>query len=689
MTKAGRIIRRVTSVFKKKELTRVTPPPPPPEIVSTATSGQGMSVDPIKAATTPRTSRSITPTTTPTPKPTRQPISQAQQAQTQQQLTTTRTGVQAEQQLAIQRAAQQPTSRPIGVVTSAEPTRRLERFQAKVQTKRQQLRQEQRREPTVIRGAAQTGLGIAGSILPTAIFVRDIATQPKETIKGIRTGVQAIATQPELRQQVFSDIKQTIKQEPGVAVGFIATEVAFLKGTGAISKAAQISRISKAAKIPTKFVGVQKNIPTGAVTDIVFKTGVGEVGIARAITKTGPKVSSTVVIGKVGKRGVVFPTAKEVFKKQKPFISFERTVVKGGKAQVVESFEGGLQKIKDVKIQKSLGVGGIALAKGKKFIPAKAIKTPFVAAGFSVTRKDLSVSVAKLALPKKQVRGVVGIVKRIKEPSVSTGGISSPGQITKTPLSKTFAPQVQPTTVTTDTISRAIGSIETKTIKSIKTPTPKTITTQTQTTPSITIQQPIQKQLIRTKDIQTLRQPLGLGQVPKTKQRLISGGRAAQITRQLPIQKEVLKSIQVLKQPQVLGVKQKQLLRLRTAQVQPSIRLPSVPIRRLGIPKPPRIRKGKAPKTKQESLIVFERRRKKFRPIGRAGTIGEAISIGKERVAGTLAATFKIQGVKATGVPTPKGFRTKNGLFIERRGKRLSRKTETIEIQQAKRRKIK
>lgn len=92
---------------------------------------------------------------------------------------------------------------------------------------------------------------------------------------------------------------------------------------------------------------------------------------------------------------------------------------------------------------------------------------------------------------------------------------------------------------------------------------------------------------------------------------------------------------------------------------------------------------------RRQSFTVSVRRFGKFKPIGTFGTLKQATAVGRARVAGTLAATFKIEGSKLPG--TPKGFYTKQTptgkLFIERSKFRLSRRGEKKEIQAAKKRK--
>lgn len=90
-----------------------------------------------------------------------------------------------------------------------------------------------------------------------------------------------------------------------------------------------------------------------------------------------------------------------------------------------------------------------------------------------------------------------------------------------------------------------------------------------------------------------------------------------------------------------------------------------------------------APKT-PGSFGVQIRRGGQFFSIGNFKTQQQAFERGLEVTQGTLAATFRLTGVgKAPGAP--RGFRAKETdlgtLFIERRSKRLNRKSETLEIQ--------
>lgn len=98
------------------------------------------------------------------------------------------------------------------------------------------------------------------------------------------------------------------------------------------------------------------------------------------------------------------------------------------------------------------------------------------------------------------------------------------------------------------------------------------------------------------------------------------------------------------------------------------------------------------PTKKRRSFTVSVRRFGKFRPIGKFPTLSQAFDVGKKRVGGTLAATFKIEGNQLPGY-APKGFKTKytnqGTLFIEQPKFRLSTTGEVKEIHKSKKKKKK
>jgi len=104
-------------------------------------------------------------------------------------------------------------------------------------------------------------------------------------------------------------------------------------------------------------------------------------------------------------------------------------------------------------------------------------------------------------------------------------------------------------------------------------------------------------------------------------------------------------------------------------------------------------RRKKGERKRRGTFGVQVRRGGIFRSVGAGLTAKEAKQLGQQVVSGTLAATFKVTGTGKQKLRTPVGFRTKSTkegtLFIEKRSKRLSKRGEKIEIQQAKKRKPK
>ena len=156
------------------------------------------------------------------------------------------------------------------------------------------------------------------------------------------------------------------------------------------------------------------------------------------------------------------------------------------------------------------------------------------------------------------------------------------------------------------------------------------------------------------------------------------------------VNKEVSKEISKQMQKQSQKVMQKQMQKLITKQTGGS-----------SIGSPFRIKTGKNPsyypslkglrKSPNSSGLfnVQVRRRGKFFNIGRATSLKSALNLGRSKVSGTLAATFRVGG-SIKGLTTPSGFYNKPSksglLFIEKRGLRLKRGSGEIpEIQSYKR----
>jgi len=166
---------------------------------------------------------------------------------------------------------------------------------------------------------------------------------------------------------------------------------------------------------------------------------------------------------------------------------------------------------------------------------------------------------------------------------------------------------------------------------------------------------------------------------------------------QQPVEKVISRVIQ--RQDQKLNQKQLQRQLQRQQFAQPNIigfggfpqppqpRPPKI-IGKINIIFPPIIPKTPSTKTPRVGFGVQIRRGGEFFNVGSFRTQRQAFEFGKRVTSKTLAATFRLSSPGKTP-KAPKGFREKDTplgkLFIERRSKRLSKKTETIEIQAAKR----
>ncbi len=165
--------------------------------------------------------------------------------------------------------------------------------------------------------------------------------------------------------------------------------------------------------------------------------------------------------------------------------------------------------------------------------------------------------------------------------------------------------------------------------------------------------------------------------------------RTRQDTRQIQIQIQPQIQVQIPAQVPIQRVRTFELQRFFTSRPQ-RIFAPRIPIRirppRTPIIFPP-LRSREEERIRGPSFPVFLRRRGQFRIIGFGRTAREAVSIGTRAAATTLAATFKVPGVRPIRIPGFTTRQTRRGtLFIEQPRLRLSTGSEVLEIQRARRR---
>ena len=441
-----------------------------------------------------------------------------------------------------------------------------------------------------------------------------------------------------------------------------------------------------------KFIGKQKRLKSGRViTDIVFKTSKGNVGVAKGVSVQKGAKGQSVVLGRFAKTGVKFPSTKIKIGKLRSFISVEKTISKqkvfkikktfrlGKKGRKISIIKGNLQGLQQA------GIGKTAVVKGKKFFRtsirfpsgkiaikrAKGISVDDFASLSSVfTKKELSLIIGKSITEKGAKAKFIGIIKGTsKVGKGSTFSIGQKQQFTKatqklvSATSSAIAKAEQTTrgasklvilSKASDILSKSlkIGKpiVTTRTIKQ------KTITSTKRITPTKQIQQTkkmvskirsvkakqINRQLtkLRTLQIQQTKQKQKTKQLQKQLSKTTSKQKVRQIQRQLQIQKQRITQIQKQLQKQISRINPK----LTSLGIP---RLPIIPI--IIITKRKRLKTIKTKKKTKKLYKVFIKIRGKFirlriKPLKQS----DALSKGAYEADNNLLRTFKIVPVSFT-----------------------------------------
>lgn len=437
------------------------------------------------------------------------------------------------------------------------------------------------------------------------------------------------------------------------------------------------------------FKGLQQTAKDKTIiTKIGFKTSTGKVGTATGRTAIAGQVDDvTIAVTKAGgsRTGttldLVTGNIKNIVKDRFKGLAISGSKQAGSK-QVTGSVGAVSQNIKTI------------FKVGKTSPTQTGRVSSFVSTSLGQTTDDITKILSGLKSGTNRVFGIGQITKipSVTKDIVSVGGkgtVSSLKQVGSTALKDVVKAGVQTQSpVVTSVVTPSLVSVvptaplvipKVDTVQVTTMPTQFISTQQRQfTLPKVNLAQAINvKQNTRTKTAVSTRQ------LTKTKQ---------QTKQQIKQQQNILQT-QSTKQLQRTGLKLRQ--QQRTKQVQRGLAPVIIPIPfikptfpKFIIPLP-----GGRVKTPRRSgrFTVSVRRFGKFKPIGTFGTLGKAFGVGRRRVAGTLAATFRVEGTKLPG--TPKGFYKKDTklgtLFIEKRKFRISKRGEKVEIKKAKRRKKK
>ena len=499
--------------------------------------------------------------------------------------------------------------------------------------------------------------------------------------------------------------------QPQIETGGIQRIGSDIVTFGAFSPAFSSTFVIEKSLQPVKveFFGAQQ-LQEGSKlrTDLVFRTGEGQRGVATSLTQKVKQLddvvlSRTFTQGKAYTQGIKFPTLKTVTKfSDDTFFAAQSSLTKGGTIKIPIGDTGVFQVLPITK-QASVGFVGTA-QKGIVFPTGKAITTArletFGARSFS-TGDDLIKIFGKSQTGTGGQSIFTGTIKKLPalsddatkvifSPTPSKGGTASLGKIVSPQALQSSQQSVsafyatQTGKVTPSIVPATVSVLPRLTTLATTTPTqktiilPKTITIQQQAV--VTKQKVTPVQIASLNTIQTPQLKLLQATVPATKQRTISLTKLTSVTptkqRVVVSTAQVAKSLSKPKLTTGFGA-------FPTVPITPPHKLPPII---------PFFGRGKGRKPSKGLFTVSVRRFGKFKPIAKGVSLTTATSLGKERVAGTLAATFKLtpqsKGVSFKGLGTPAGFRIgKGGVFIEKRKHRLSRKGEKKEIQRAKKRK--
>ncbi len=478
----------------------------------------------------------------------------------------------------------------------------------------------------------------------------------------------------------------TLTPEQKALGGTIIGETLLFTSLGGFQQTtAQIER-SLFTKTDVVFGGASQKVNSKTLsTDVAFTTSKGEEGLARGLSQQ---------IGKSGRLSVDATSVKGATFKTKP-----NTLFKLGE----ESIKAGRKiKFKNVFAGRQLSATATS---GKRFVSTTVGR---VRSSLSKSVDDFTSLSFGLADDTRTVfaGGVetssgggnfLGVITKAAKKSAGSSGTISTGSLKQATQLKQAAKSVQ------EIVTAAVQT-------TTKVPfTPSALSGGVGGGSKVTLKQVTKTSTLSTPSLQTItRSPTRtIIKVAQRSPELLGASRVR--TKQRSALESATRVRTQLKQELALGVKTKQKTKQRerlatrqTLKQISSLKLRSgfgnTPITPRRPPKLPKIKvpflfkSSKEDKSSKGLFGVSVRRKGKFKPFATGLSLKKAISVGKGRVETTTAATFKItssqKGLTQRAFGTPKGFRRKaGGLFIEKRGRRISTFGEVTGLQRAKKRK--
>ncbi len=478
------------------------------------------------------------------------------------------------------------------------------------------------------------------------------------------------------------------------------------------------------------FLGSQRTRKGKIITDIIFKTSRGQIGLAKGVARSKLGKGVSVVVGKVGKLGVKFPSRVKKIGGIRSFSSLEKTLVK----PLTLKFQRTIKLIRkakkigritvvrrNIKALKQLGVGKVFSVKGKKLIFfKKGIRFP---SGRFIKKLRRGISVDRFAslsaiFTKKQLSVIIG--NTITARGAKTRFIGIIKGTTK--LGKTFkinpSQQKQYSQALQRVIATASASVsQAQKIKGISKPVAIALASQSivktlpkgafkpqkikiitkQITRSKIKEKQITKDILKSRIKQktiikskiSVKQKATQIQAQKQKQKQLQ--RQLQKQKQKQVQKQLQRQLQKQVQKQLQRQLQKQIQRqiLKTKITTPHPKAPKIP----KIPIIPiisgKIKIKKKIKKAQAVFNVFGKVKKKFVKLNiKPLTKDDALSKGAFAIDHTTARTFKISSAGKSKKPgkllkgernyfNRQGFKLRE--FRIRKGRKFKLKQKYIE----------
>jgi len=516
-------------------------------------------------------------------------------------------------------------------------------------------------------------IGAGLSVVGTTEFIGSAISQsPIKTAKDIGIGLASLPSQGPA-------IGKILREEPTLALGFVATEYLTYSSIKELSAARKV-------KQGVTFKGVSQGFKDNIIhTEVAFKQvqGGGKVGRAKSLSYVqdigeGIYKVDTAGVGVAGTKAFKIPLAKPEMVSIKEFKGISTGYARGVKDNIfLQVSKGAVKQMGKSDIDKFVDVSVGAMGKERAII-----------AGATKFERGQSISLGMIKDISKtdkvfEIAGKIGDTKLVKSSlkslalaqtqSIVKAGIQTPPlsqAIFKVPAASLLVPKIEAATIKPVHLESVMQPIKQPQITTLKLTQP-TIQTKSLITKIKLTQQP--KELQQQKIIQM--QKLKVAQ-PQT---------------QKLIQKQVSKSKLVPASISLLAQSQAQKVRLAGLFAQPVLRTPFSIFQFRTPVKPKPFKSFRLKPTRQKSIFgnfnVQMRRFGKWKSIGKTPTMESALKLGKFKTGTTLGRSFRVEGKGKQPVKI-KGYRTKKTkrgqIFIEKGKFALNMPSELKEIQFAK-----